>query len=204
MTYPKITFERLADFFSDNLNEAEAAEVRQQLDQADPGDPLHARLRSVIDDLRNDDQVEAPPGLVERAIGLMNSRREAARSSWLARMSAAVAELVFDSRAQVTLAGFRGGSASAQLSFETADATIDLRLSRHESGPLWRIQGQLAPCLTDRPATVQLLESYTLHEHARTTSADGGRFELDAAPGAYDLVIERSDQSIVIDELRIG
>lgn len=151
------TIEMVTAYCVGELDQDQAARV----EAAVAGSPVLARmvaeLRGVIRTLSTDDSVSPSRALTDRAKAIAAAAWDAGSlpgrvARWFDRAADAVASLVFDSRAQLAAAGFRGGSSSGtQLAFECDGVEIDLMASEPESAPRgqWIVQGQVDAA--DRP-----------------------------------------------------
>jgi hypothetical protein len=136
------------------------------------------------------------------------------RLSKAARQVAAM--LVFDStREDAVAAGFRGAVAERLLRFEFDGGAIDLRLSEipgvamgsDQSGQVL-IQGEIElaqAAATDktRVLLMSLSDDGGDMKIAASADASGGYFEMRAMAGRYSLMIEATDQEILLQPLVI-
>lgn len=202
MTEQDQSFEELVAYASGELSAADARRV-----EARAGDSgAVTRLRRLFELLRTDDSA-APPGAVRRrAIAAFG---ESARPSrpWLDGLQQLVARLVLDSRDQVAVAAYRGGTSSYRMAFDSPCGRIDLQV-RPPAAPgsdTWRLRGEAA--FDETRATAVSLVAGGASEPAATASADEqGHFNIESPPGVYDLLIEleTADQVVVAPGLEIG
>ncbi len=150
----------------------------------------------------------APIGAVAAAKAIMAPA--ATRPSLAARLGdllrdidAAVASLLFDSRAQPALAGVRGAGVAFQLAYRTDLADIDLHLDPeaglNDDGAAirWRMMGQVSSPDGAGGFSVVLTPAGEDTIVTDATADDRGRFELDVAPGCFDLYVT-SDAGVIV------
>jgi hypothetical protein len=199
-----ITYRDLVAFASGELRGPAAATVEAYL-AADPeAASTVKRFRAARLTYLGDDGVEPPAQAVNRAKAIFAWRPAAA--PWRA-LGAAIARLIFDSRAEPAWAwaGLRGGSAGAcmALTYETGRTTIDLEAQRHgEHVPgeasSWRLLGQVDDPDHAGPWEVTLLRRGQELPSVVCRSDERGYFELDASTGPYDAYLRHDDQSVVL------
>jgi hypothetical protein len=180
------------------LGEADEA-ARSRLERAIAGSPaLAARvqeIRDLIHLLATDDSVEPSQALMAQVTAMLGrAPREhllAAVADRIAGAVRAVAQLVYDSRAQPALAGFRGPSSVPgrphQLTYRAGDATVDLSLARQGDG--WEVRGQVSGPTRETATPIALVPSGTTRMTASTAADDRGYFRLEVDRGVYDLLI---------------
>ncbi len=223
MKQEKVTFEQLVAFASGELTGREASTVQAYLAVLPEAARTAQRLLAVIRTLRADDTVAATPDAVRRALGLLVDDRVTARGPLgairdigrdigrdLGRGAGRLlARLIFDSRTQLAVAGFRGIGASYQLAYESDPARIDLQILPidRSAGDLWRLRGQVT--VRDDAlllGAVSLLEEDGEAAVATALPDDLGRFKIESPAGVYDLLIELDDGtlSVVAPRLEVG
>ncbi len=215
----KVTFEQLVAFASGELTGREASTVQAYLAVLPEAARTAQRLLAVIRTLRADDTVAATPDAVRRALGLLVDDRVTARGPLgsipdigrdLGRGAGRLlARLIFDSRTQLAVAGFRGIGASYQLAYESDPARFDLQILPidRSAGDLWRLRGQVT--VRDDAlllGAVSLLEEDGEAAVATALPDDLGRFKIESPAGVYDLLIELDDGtlSVVAPRLEVG
>src|SRR5437773_3015668 len=120
--------------------------------------------------LRDDDSAEPPAWLMRRVSGLMRPPGRPKAGERLVEVLHVVARLVYDSRPQPALAGFRGGTATTvQASYHSELGSVDLKISPRRrprgSGGAgagregWLIEGQVSAAERPRLTSVSLLRS---------------------------------------------
>lgn len=116
------------------------------------------------------------------------------------------AELVFDSRANRSLAGVRGAQAADDLvhvAYQTPRADLVVDISRL-SPQLFRLDGQLLPI---DPAGASVVEVVARVAGTKVRSVDGdalGRFTLPAVPGGPIELRASNGEYVVIAQLELG
>lgn len=203
------TTEQLAAFAAGDLTGTEAQSIRHALESSPKLKAAELRLRQIITTMQTDDTQAASAFVIERAVMAFaeQARRPAEASpqmSLLEKVRQVIATLVFDSRAQPALAGFRGTSAGYQLSYETEGGDIDLQVTQSKDANLWKLTGQVALENKNLKGDVtamfadtgRLAESANIDEH--------GRFRLTVPTGSYELHVSLVDRVIVLPELDTG
>ncbi|MCP3905125.1 MAG: hypothetical protein GY715_15985 [Planctomycetes bacterium] len=207
MTEPGVPIEDLVAYVSGELNDAEAADVERRLASRPEGAATTAALRSVLADLAANELEDAPPHVIERLIAL--NRRplpEAVWKSWIDRATGILAQLVFDSRAQPAVAGFRASPTTVQLAYEWEDGRVDLQITPDSEGsePRRIVRGQARRTPGSFGSAV-LLDTADRTLVVATAIDDHGRFRLSSDTGRYDLVLELDDgrRAVTIGPLEI-
>ena len=126
MSSAKINYEQLIAYAAGELPPEQAAHVQAYL-AANPkaAEPI-ALYRQAQSALQADQSAAPPAELVAKAKAIFASSPSEPAASWLDQLQQLIAALVFDSRAQPALAGYRGPATTFQLSFECEAANIDL------------------------------------------------------------------------------
>lgn len=206
MRQEKITFEHLVAYTSGELGACDAAMVEAYLADLPEAARTARRLHEVMSTLRADDTVPATADAVRRALATSSPFATPA-PDWLAPLRL-IARLVFDSRAQLAVAGYRGGAARYQLAYESEPVRLDLQVLPRErsAGDAWRLRGQVTVHRDAQLGEVALLAERTETLVATAIPDHLGRFKIDSPSGVYDLRIELDDgtRSIVAPRLEIG
>jgi hypothetical protein len=153
-------------------------------------------LEQVIDLMRTDETVDAPPEAIARAVGLFHSRKAPDRAS-IRQLLRAI--LRFDStRASLAPALRSRVPLERQLIFEAEGFNLDLRV--RPDGPMWLIFGQVFGA-----AGRGLVQ---LNGPTGTTQADLNdlsEFRLPLVPaGSYNLTLRLESVDVEIAGLEIG
>ncbi|NNM26469.1 MAG: hypothetical protein HKO59_10885, partial [Phycisphaerales bacterium] len=144
MPDPAIPFATLVAYASGEMTPAEAAAFERRLTTTGLS-TVATRLREIITTLRRDDSEAPTEAAVRRALAEFRPTPATATpmGTPLAALRRIVAELVFDSRRQTTLAGFRGGVAAYQLGFESTLGRVGVQISETKARDAgWRLRGQ--------------------------------------------------------------
>ncbi len=207
MTSRSITHEQLIAYASGDLTGDEAAAVAAHV-KVDP----HARAtveawRSVAAAWRTDDTTTPSEQVVARVKQMYAARPASAaapRAAWLELLDRVLATLVFDSRTQPTMAGFRGTAEVVRLSFTCELGDVDLEVLPPDGAgdARARVIGQMSPS-GPKADHVAFCRPGT-----REVAADGpvlpdGTFELLVEPGAYDLLLHVSGRILTVPSLEL-
>lgn len=186
-----ITFEQLIAYASGELRADEAALVEAHLAAAPTRAGSIARLREVLETMRQDDSEQPQQEVVQRAISAFADLSAVSQSGWLELARHVVASLVFDSRARPLMAGFRGGCAGYQLAYECEPARIDLQVSpgAGEQPGQVRVRGQVTARDAAVLGSVSVVDAGSEEVSAWAVPDRFGRFKLDLEGGAYDLLV---------------
>ncbi len=203
---PDETTEELVAYVLGALGPQDSSRVEARLDASAEMRRLLDKVRGIVAALSHDESVEPAAELVDRVVALFRESRAAPRPSALAGLRRAVAALVFDSRLQPALAGFRGTAGARHLSWTSELGGVDLELSPPRPGtdPGWRILGQLAGNDRRGGAEVSLVRRATGGEVAAGRCDERGTFRLLAGPGDYDVLIGLGSGTLVLENLRVG
>lgn len=207
MKHENVSFEQIVAYASSELTGREASTVMAYLAVLPEAARTAQRLQEVIQRLRADDTVPGTATAVRRALMLLQSRDEVPTPDWLAPIRL-FATLVFDSRAQLAMAGYRGSAASYQLAFESEPARVDLQILPQDGtvGDNWRVRGQITVHDDAEVNAVSLLAEHTETTLATAVPDEAGRFKIDSRAGVFDLRIDLDDgtRSVVASRLEIG
>ncbi len=202
-----VSFEQLVAYVSGELTGREATTVEACLAVLPAVARTTQRLAEVIQRLRADDTPHAPPDAVRRVLNLPQSLEEVSAPDWLAPVRL-FAKLVFDSRAPLAMAGYRGGAASYQLAFDSETARVDLQILPQEGavGDRWRVRGQITVRDDAELGAVTLMAEHTDTTVATAVPDQAGHFKIDSPPGVFDLRIDFDEgtRSVVAPRLEVG
>lgn len=198
-------FAQLLAYAVGELDESAAASVERTIAASPLAQAELARIRSILQTLRTDDSVAAPDSLVRRAQAIFESTT-AARPGIADALRRVLARLVFDSRAEVALAGFRGVEDSFQLSYESELATLDLEcdLSGDPNRPTWSIIGQIESDTGAGGLNAVLYPTGSTTPVARTVTDEHGVFRMELSAGAYELHVEFPGQVVVFSSVELS
>ncbi len=209
MKQRSIRFQQLVAYASGELEGQEAAQVEAYLARWSIAAGDVTRLRETLEIMRSDDSEEPTPEAVGRALAVVaRSRKPVAPRRPLAGLDRILTRLVFDSRAQLAIPGYRGPASSYQLAYECEQGRIDLHVL--PTSPVargwYRIRGQVAWRSKVDSGFVCLIKKGADEPVESVMSDQHGRFRVDAPPGVYDLLIEvaQGDQVLVASDLDLG
>ncbi len=207
MRQENITFEQLVAYASGELTGREDSMVEAYLAVLPAVARSTQRLGEVIQRLRADDTAPATPAAVRRALNLLQPLDEVPTPDWRAPIRL-FAKLVFDSRSQLAMAGYRGSAASYQLAFESGPARVDLQILPQDRGvgERWRVRGQVTVRDGAELGAVTLVAEHTDTAVATAVPDQAGRFKLDSPAGVFDLRIDLDEgtRSVVARRLEVG
>ena len=206
MAAKRISYDNLIAFAAGDSTGAQAESVRREL-HADPSaEQVVRRFQRVVETLRSDDSVAPPADLLRRATRLFTKRRVPSQPDWLDPLKRIVANLVYDSRPQLALAGVRGSLAAYQMSFECELADIDLEIERRQADgeDMCRVTGQIS--VRDRTAsarTIAFVARGADKAVVKVAPQQHGAFDADVLPGVYYLAINVSEKTVVLANVEI-
>ena len=207
MKQENVTFEQLVAYASGELTGRAASTVEAYLAVLPAVARTTQRLQEVIQRLRADDTTPATPGAVRRVVNLLQTLDEVPTPEWLVPIRL-LADLVFDSRAQPAMAGYRGIAASYQLAFESEPARVDLQILPQDRAVAdrWRVRGQVTVRDGAELGAVTLVAEHTDTAVATAVPDQAGRFKLDSPAGVFELRIDLDEgtRSVVAPRLEIG
>ncbi len=206
-----ISYEQLLSYAAGEVSAAEAAELEAALRGQPALSATVARMRAAIELMRTDDSQAPSAAALERARRIF-APRAAGAANWLSDLKQTLATLLFDSRQQPALAGFRGEFDRVQLAYDCPTMEVELEIEPAvESGGEGRVMGQLTPKsagdLSAEPLSglrLLLVAGDTHDVLTQCTPDEHGVFELAAPAGSYELVIRSGDEAIVLPDLEIA
>jgi anti-sigma factor RsiW len=197
-----VNAEQLVAYACGELDGEEAARVEAVMAASLAATALVVRLRDVVETMREMDVAAPPRATVRRVLAAFARCGTRSGAGWLARVQWFVAELVFDSRAQPALAGYRGSLATRQMAYDSPYGRIDLQIlprDRGAAGERCRVRGQVTLHEDAAFGAVTLCDDTGGAGVAAETIPDRhGRFTMDVAAGAYDLLVELDQGDRVI------
>ena len=201
-----LTYDRFVAYAAGELAGDETARMEAWMASSPEAAARVAEIRDLLQIMRGDDSRPASRTAIDRAVATFATHRSHAVTDWLSSARRILAELVFDSRRPLALAGFRGGMNGYQLAYQTSDATIDLQVSPSAQGAeaVWQVRGQISLRSGDEVADVVLLEHDTSAVAGRLASDEHGCFKLSAGRGSYDLLVNVSAGTMLVPDLQIG
>jgi len=203
MMRSKPTYEQLVAYAAGDLSAEEAQAVRAFLTTDAAVASTFERIRSIVQALRSDHSVSAPADSIQAAQSIFRPRP--AVEPWWNRLAEIVAKVVYDSRMQPALAGFRsGGGSGFQIALESDAASVDLQFEpQDETRTSWRIMGQVVPA--DGPnAEIAVLVATGSNQVGEATADDTGVFTMILDRGEYDLCVRVRDRVLRVPGIRVA
>ena len=211
MSTPRIDYRKLVSYAAGDLSETEASEFGDQLGRdLDAAATVH-RFRTARAIIQSDDGLDPPPEAVARACSIFSPPPAEQRSGgWWEALEQILASLVFDSRCQPAVAGYRYGGTDGgfQLCFECEPADVELQVEPTErfSGeavprPIWQVMGQIVAGRRAPNMGVALVRKGSTLPMAETSADSQGIFSLEAPSGRYDLLIRHGNGSVVLRDI---
>ncbi|MFO0838765.1 MAG: hypothetical protein U1D55_09570 [Phycisphaerae bacterium] len=160
--------------------------------------------RRLISLMRCDDSVSPPAATIARAKAVFQPK-PTAMPEWFSTLGRVVASLIFDSRMQPALAGFRGDQDGFSLSFQADRAEIDLQVepaTGSEPPGTWNVTGQVSDLSAH---AVELAWAWSDEGTlVRAVQSDShGAFAFQTLPGTYDLLVKLEDRVLVASRVEI-
>ena len=204
-----VTYPDLIAYASGDLTQPEASRVSAAL-AADPeAAATVARYRMTRTAAATDDGVTPPPASVARAKAAFRDHLATAPgASWIDRVGAAMAELIFDSRLQPLAVRAAGTAERIHLAFQADAAQVDLQATPRSDAPgtssrRWQVMGQVNG--DDAIGiTVAVTAAGGTEPIARTETDARAAFELAVPSGAFDLHLRFANRTVVLPDIRIG
>ncbi len=214
MSKPTIDYRKLVAYAAGDLSEAEASEFGAQLERDLDAAATVRRFRAAREIIQSDDGFDPPPEAVARACSIFSPPPAEQRSgSWWEALEQIVAALVFDSRCQPAVAGYRDGGTDGgfQLCFECEPVEVELQVDPTErfSGegvptPIWRVMGQIVATRRAPNTGVALVRQGSTGPTVETSADSQGIFSLEAPSGRYDLLIRYGNGSVVLRDIDLS
>ena len=152
-----ITDEQLILYAVGELAPLESVATERHLAASPQAAAYVAKVQAVLETMRTDESEAPSVVVIKRTIAAFSGGGESQESlGWLEPLRRRVAQLIFDSRAQPALAGFRGASASYQLAYDSDSRRVELRVSppQRSARDAWRVRGQVTAEPDYRRSTV--------------------------------------------------
>lgn len=206
MSKSNLPFEKLLALAVGELSSAEAQATERQAAALPEAARILAHLRTTLSAMRGDDSVAPPAAVVARVKALFAKlAAPQERTRWLERVEQAVAALIYDSRTQPALAGYRSAADGFQLSFESESADVDVEVAPlpEPPGDRWRIMGQVSTHGDSPQVAIALARSGTFTPVAETVADEHGVFTLSAASGEYDVFLCVSGRVVILPKIAI-
>jgi hypothetical protein len=200
-----IPFEQLLALAAGELDDETAAAVQRQIDQSPEALAALKRVRIAVGAMRTDDSVAPPADVVAKARLMFGKLHERQRRSWIDGLRKVVARLVYDSRLQPALAGYRSAQQTVQLSYSAESVTVDLQLEQPVEGvdAGRNLMGQISQSTPGPRLCVRLFASDSATVVQECPADDHGMFSLTVAAGRYDMAICADQWVVVIPDLQV-
>ncbi len=207
MSNTRVTYQQLIAFAAGDLSAARSAEVEAHLARDASAAETVARYRTARSTMQGDDGADPPTEAMARAKGIYEPTRFAQpRPGLIEAAMGAVAQLVFDSRAETAM-GLRGQATSFQLTYELSSeppAELDLHAEiDDDAGEGWRLVGQVATREPLGSLRVELCRAGGDGPVNTVEGDDRGTFILHAGSGVYDLRLHTPQGVTVVQDLRL-
>jgi hypothetical protein len=200
MNHP--TYETLINHIEYQLPDSERARLEQHLlHPCQQCNDKIAQLRLVLDAAVADTTTAPSPSVLLRAVAAYQERTTTVHRPFLS----VLAELLFDSRLQLSPMASRGAARTRQMLFATQEVDIDLNIT-----PEHREHNLVGQILDREQADEYPLAFVSLENETgtllRSMETDAlGQFTFKQIPaGVYELVIDLGDQEVAITGLEFG
>ena len=192
-----ISLSTIFEYLGSTLSPEEAAKVAEHL--ASPCEACRIqvqRAEEMLDLLTQPERTTIPPAnVVKRALGLLNTRPVQRP------LRQVIADLVYDSFRQPSLAAMRGAPRSRQLLFSAGELDIDMQITpeRDSATLIGQVLTRTAAVLGNLP----IVRLYQAGEVIDTSYSDPlGQFAFRAVPpGRYDVGVWVDPQMVVIKDV---
>jgi len=201
----KATTEMLIAYAAGELDANAAAQVEAIIADSPADAARLAQIRETLATMLSDDSVAPRPEALARAKAIFRHEHAASLAGWWQQLERVVASLIYDSRAQPALTGYRGVGDAVQLSYESEIADIDLELSPVGAAKdaVWTVMGQVS---TREPAATVAIVFVSRSQGGAKIEIkpdEHGLFTLRADAGEYDLFIRVADKVITVPQLNL-
>lgn len=150
---------------------------------------------------------DPPASIVQNVLRLVAA--PVVQRSWFDRAAGVLADLVFDSLATPTLAGFRGSvdPATRHMTFDSGAGEVDLEIRAPGPGSAsFHVAGQIVPASAASKIEIGYLEIAT-GAIGQCTADEHGKFQFEVKPGTWDLrfaIGGGGEQTLALPRLTIG
>ncbi len=213
MSTPRIDYRKLVAYAAGDLSATEASQIEARLARDPQAAATVRRFRTARAIIQSDDGLDPPPEAVARAGAIFSPPAVERSGSWWDALEQILATLVFDSRCQPVIAGYRyrGTDGGFQLCFECEPADVELQVEPTErfSGevvprPIWQVMGQIVTVRHAPNMEVALVRQGSTIPVAETSADSHGIFSLEAPSGRYDLFIRHGNGSVVLRDIELS
>lgn len=205
MTQSRSDFELLMQFATAELSAADRQRLEARMASDGALRTRAERLRGVVAAMRSDNSIAPPPHAVERAYGIFESKAPAAAGSLWSQLKQVIAEIVFDSRVQPALSGYRGSDEGYQVSYAVpgGDVDIEVRPDADAAGH-WSVIGQVSVADSE-PIAVALRASGAAAPLLESMSDRQGVFRLRTDQvGSFELCLRLGGELLVLPRIELG
>ncbi len=210
MSTPTVDYRKLIAYAAGDLSE-EAARVEAQLARDPHAAATVRRFQAARAVIQSDDGSDPPPEAVVRACAIFSPSAIEKTGSWWQVLEQILATLVFDSRNQLAVAGYRGTHGGFQLCFECEHADVELQIEPTDRfsrevvpRPIWQVMGQIVAARGAPNMGVALVRQGSTIPVAETSADSQGIFSLEAPSGRYDLLIRHGNGSVVLRDIDLS
>lgn len=203
MPTSKPSFETILALAKGELCGAEADAAKAAIDADSCCRRQFSEISQTLAQLQSNRQNTPPADWIARAKAAFAPRAAEPRRSWIEQVVTAMARLVYDSRVQPALAGFRGEAEGATLTYECDGATMDLHLIAAEKDA-WTVLGQVDAAASEGHERIAFVRHGTSEIVAEADADESGQFRVSLAGGEYDVFCELTSELLKLDTVRIG
>ncbi len=216
MSRHHLSYDILIRYAAGELDEPSAADVASHLTTCKECATTVAHYRDVQQVIREDRTVVPPIATLDRAKALFarfGPQPAPAPPGVVETLRRVVARLTFDSREGNALAGLRGAASGYQVSYESDQADVDVRVEPVSglSAGRWQLLGQIdvwnSGLLgeTDvKSIPVTLASSGADDPVVKVEADEHGFFTIRTEPGRFDLHVQLSRDLLVLPNLEVG
>lgn len=210
------SYDNLIRYAAGELDELSAANVASHLTDCETCATTVARYRNAQQIIRHDRTAAPPTATLDRAKGLFarfGPQPAPAPPGIVETLRRVVARLTFDSREGYALAGLRGAASGYQVSYESDEADVDVRVEPVSglSAGGWQLLGQIDVWNsghgggTDvKSIPVTLATSGADDPVVKVEADQHGFFTIRTEPGRFDLHVQLSQDLLVLPNLEVG
>lgn len=207
MTKPKQTYEQLIAYAAGDLAPDEAERIAEFLATDEQAARTVAAYRLAHERLAEDDSVAPPDAVIAEAKRIYSPdqvRKATPGPSWLERVDAVIAGVLFDSRLETVAVRRSLHGQSFQMAFRSEDIELDLTADRAgEAGAGWRLSGQISSEAGNLQADLAIVETGGGEVFVTDATDEHGYFEVSVPAGRYDLCMNLADRVFIAPELEI-
>ncbi len=216
MSRQYLPYDILIRFAAGEFDEPRVAGVESHLTACEECATTIARYREVQQVIREDRTVAPSIATLDRAKGLFarfGPRPAPASPGMVETLRRVVARLTFDSREGYALAGLRGAASGYQVSYESDEADVDVRVEPVSglSAGRWQLLGQIDVWnsghggeMHGKSIPVTLASPGADDPVVKVEADEHGFFTIRTEPGRFDLHVQLSRDLLVLPNLEVG